>query len=209
MKTEQAEHHGQDRRGGKVKGHVERSCKGRRSGRGERGAAMVEFAIIAMVLLTLAIGAFEMGMAWSDSQLVTQAARTGARSASQLGTNAAADSFSVESIEAALGSLGGNVTRIVVFEANAADGSMPAACETASPPGIAGSCSIYDGTDFGTYASWVDGSWTPSARQNSFDNADFVGVTVEVERPYMTGLFGSTVFNMSDTAVMRIEPLAD
>ncbi len=180
-----------------------------RRGRGERGAAMVEFAIIAMVLLTLAIGAFEMGMAWSDSQLVTQAARTGARSASQLGTNAAADSFSVESIEAALGSLGGNVTRIVVFEANAADGSMPSACETATPPGIAGSCSIYDGTDFGTYASWVDGSWTPSARQNSFDNADFVGVTIEVERPYMTGLFGSTVFNMSDTAVMRIEPLAD
>ncbi|MEM9653495.1 MAG: TadE family protein [Actinomycetota bacterium] len=181
----------------------------RRRTRTERGAAMVEFAIISSVLLTLAIGAFEMGMAWSDSQLVTQAARTGARSASQLGTNAAADSFSVESIEAALGDLGDGVTRIVVFDAAAADGSMPAACEAASPPGIAGSCSIYDSTDFGTYGAWVDGSWTPGARDNSFDNADYIGIRIEVERPYLTGFFGSGVFNMSDTAVMRIEPLAD
>ncbi|MEM7323600.1 MAG: TadE family protein [Actinomycetota bacterium] len=181
----------------------------RRRTRTERGAAMVEFAIISSVLLTLAIGAFEMGMAWSDSQLVTQAARTGARSASQLGTNAAADSFSVESIEAALGDLGDGVTRIVVFDAAAADGSMPAACEAASPPGIAGSCSIYDSTDFGTYGAWVDGSWTPGTRDNSFDNADYIGIRIEVERPYLTGFFGSGVFNMSDTAVMRIEPLAD
>lgn len=170
---------------------------------------MVEFAIIAMVILTLAFGAFEMGMAWSDSQLVTQAARTGARSASQLGTNAAADSFSVESIEAALGDIGTDVTRIVVYEANSADGSMPAGCEAASPPGVVGSCSVYDSSDFGTYASWVNGSWSPSSRLNSFDSADYVGVTIEVERPYRTGFFGSSVFTISDTAVMRIEPLAD
>lgn len=170
---------------------------------------MVEFAIISMLLLTLAFGAFEMGMAWSDSQLVTQAARTGARSASQLGTNAAADSFSVESIEAALGDLGDDVTRIVVYEANAADGSMPPACETAGPPGIVGSCSIYDAGDFGTYGAWVNGSWGPGDRINTFDGADYVGVTIEIERPYVTGLFGGSVFNMSDTAVMRIEPLAD
>lgn len=176
----------------------------------ERGAALVEFSLVAIVLLTLAIGTFEMGMAWSDSQLITQAARTGARSAAQLGTNSAADSFSVESIEAALGDLRDGVTRIVVYDASAADGSMPAACESASPPGIAGSCSIYDVTDFGTYGSWVDGAWAPSGRDNSFDNADYVGVRVEVDRPYMTGLFGAgAMFNMSDTAVMRIEPLAD
>ena len=77
---------------------------------GERGVALVEFAIIATVFLTLAFGAFEMGLAWSDSQLVTQGARTGARVASQLGSNAAADSFSVESIEAALGDLGDDLT---------------------------------------------------------------------------------------------------
>ncbi|MEM7275878.1 MAG: TadE family protein [Actinomycetota bacterium] len=181
----------------------------RRNPRRERGAAMVEFALVATLLLTLAFGTFEMGMAWSDSQLVTQAARTGARSATQLGRNPAADSFTVESIEAALGDLRAGVTRIVIYEANAADGSMPAGCETATPPGIVGSCSVYDSTDFGTYGAWVDGSWTPTDRLNGFEDADYVGVTIEVDRPYVTGLFGGSVFNMRDTAVMRIEPNAD
>lgn len=176
---------------------------------GERGAALVEFAIIATVFLTLAFGAFEMGLAWSDSQLVTQGARTGARVASQLGSNAAADSFSVESIEAALGDLGDDLTRIVIYEANAVDGSMPPACESASPPGIANQCSIYDKTAFGTYGSWSDGSWAPSNRDDSFGSADYVGVTIEVARPYATGFFAGSTFNIADTTVMRIEPQPD
>ncbi len=172
----------------------------------ERGAALVEFAIIATVFLTMSFGTFEMGLAWSDSQLVTQAARTGARSATQLGVNPAADSFSVESIEAALGDLRTDVTRIVIYEANAADGSMPAACVAAAPPGIAGFCSVYDQTDFGTYGAWSNGLWQPSSRDNDSDTADFVGVTVEVARPYATGFFGSSTFTITDTTVMRIEP---
>jgi hypothetical protein len=177
-----------------------------RSSEKERGAALVEFAIIATVFLTLAFGAFEMGLAWSDSQLVTQAARTGARVATQLGTDGAADSFSVESIEAALGDLSDDVTRIVIFDASAADGSMPGACVGVGPPGIAGSCSVYDKNDFGNYGAWNDGAWLPSTRNNTFDNADYVGVAVEVSRPYVTGFFSGQTFNISDTTVMRVEP---
>lgn len=172
----------------------------------ERGAAMVEFAIIASVLLTIAFGVFEMGMAWGDSQLVTQAARSGARAATQLGTSSSADSFSVESIEAALGDLGDDLVRVVIYDAAAADGTMTAACAAASPPGVAGSCSVYDQTDYGTYGSWVDGAWAPTARNNVFDQSDYVGVMVEVERPYLTGFFGGQTFTMIETTVMRIEP---
>ncbi|MGI9598795.1 MAG: TadE/TadG family type IV pilus assembly protein [Acidimicrobiales bacterium] len=187
--------------------NIERRRARRRSGRGdERGAAMVEFAIIATVFLMLAFGTFEMGTAWSDSQLVTQAARTGARTATQLGQNAAADSFSVESIEAALGDLDDDVTRIVIFDAGAADGAMPPARVAASPPGIVGSCSIYDKNDFGTYGAWVDGAWLPSARDDSFSGADYVGVSIDVARPYVTGFFSGSTFNITDTTVMRIEP---
>ncbi|MGH1491422.1 MAG: TadE/TadG family type IV pilus assembly protein [Acidimicrobiales bacterium] len=178
----------------------------RKTGRSERGAALVEFAIIATVFLSLAFGTFEMGLAWSDSQLVTQAARTGARAAAQLGKDSAADSFSVESIEAALGKLDDDVTRIVIFDAGATDGSMPAACVTAGPPGIAGSCSVYDKNDFGTYGAWNDGAWLPSARNDTFDNADHIGVAIEVDRPYVTGFFSGSTFAISDTTVMRIEP---
>ena len=169
---------------------------------------MVEFAIMATLLLTLAFGTFEMGMGWSDGQLVTQATRAGARSASQLGVNAAADSFAVESIEAALGDLSDDLTRIVIYDASAADGSMPPACEAAAPPGVADLCSVYDDTAFGTYGSWVDGAWPPSDRDNSLATGDHVGVTVEIDRPYITGFLGNNSFRMADTTVMRIEPYA-
>ncbi len=174
----------------------------------DRGAALVELAIMATVLLTLVFGVFETGMAWSDSQLVTQAARTGARSVSQLGIDAQADSFAVQSIEAALGDLGDDVTRIVIYDAAAADGAMPAACAAAPSPGIAGQCSVYDQTDFGTYGSWVDGAWAPADRDNDRDTGHYLGVTVEVDRPFITGFLGGTSFAIADTAVMRIEPNA-
>lgn len=170
---------------------------------------MVELALAAVILITLAIGTMEMGLAWNDSQLVTQATRSGARGATQLGQDPAADSFTVASIEATLGSLGTQVTRIVIYEANDPTGAMPAACETAGPPGVAGNCSVYDASDFGTYGSWVDGLWTPAERSNSFDGADYIGVRVELERPYVTGLFGTSPLSISDTTVMRIEPNAD
>lgn len=174
----------------------------------ERGAALVEFAIVGILLLTMSFGTFEMGLAWSDSQLVTQAARTGARSATQLGINTASDSFSVEAIEAALGDLQDDVTRIVIYEANAADGAMPPACASAAPPGIPGQCSIYDKTDFGTYGAWTNGSWAPTGRDNTSASADYVGVTVEVDRPFVTGFFSGRSLSISDTTVMRIEPKA-
>jgi hypothetical protein len=174
--------------------------------RSERGAALVEFSLIATLFFTMAFGTFEMGLAWSDSQLVTQAARTGARSGTQLGVNAAADSFAVEAIEAGLGDLRNDLTRIVIYDANAVDGSMPPSCESALPPGIAGLCSVYDASDFGTYGAWVDGAWLPSSRDNDSDTADYIGVQVEVARPYVTGFFSGSTFTIIDTTVMRIEP---
>lgn len=53
----------------------------KRKGRGERGQAMVEFAIVLPLLLLLIIAIFEFGRAWEVYHAVTDAARLGARSA--------------------------------------------------------------------------------------------------------------------------------
>jgi Flp pilus assembly protein TadG len=45
------------------------------------GQAMVEFALVAPLLLMLVIGVFEFGRAWNDYQVITEAARAGARAA--------------------------------------------------------------------------------------------------------------------------------
>ena len=46
---------------------------------GERGQSLVEFAIALPVLLAVVIGIFEFGMAWNQRQVITNAAREGAR----------------------------------------------------------------------------------------------------------------------------------
>jgi len=47
----------------------------------DAGQAMVEFALVAPLLLMLVIGVFEFGRAWNDYQVITEAARAGARAA--------------------------------------------------------------------------------------------------------------------------------
>lgn len=51
----------------------------RRGALGNRGQSLVEFAIALPVLLAIVIGIFEFGMAWNQRQVVTNAAREGAR----------------------------------------------------------------------------------------------------------------------------------
>ncbi|MGH7572953.1 MAG: TadE/TadG family type IV pilus assembly protein [Gemmatimonadota bacterium] len=47
--------------------------------REERGQSLVEFAIALPLLLAIVIGIFEFGMAWNQRQVITNAAREGAR----------------------------------------------------------------------------------------------------------------------------------
>lgn len=47
----------------------------------DRGQALVEFALVVPLLLMLVIGIFEFGRAWNVYQVLTEAARAGARAA--------------------------------------------------------------------------------------------------------------------------------
>lgn len=53
----------------------------RRPGRRDDGQSLVEMAIVLPILLALLVGIFEMGRAWNVYQVLTNAAREGARSA--------------------------------------------------------------------------------------------------------------------------------
>lgn len=53
----------------------------RRAGRRDDGQSLVEMAIVLPILLALLVGIFEMGRAWNVYQVITNAAREGARTA--------------------------------------------------------------------------------------------------------------------------------
>ncbi len=171
----------------------------------DRGAALIEFSLVTLLLATIGLGTFELGTAWSDSQLVTQAARSGARVAAQMSDDPNADVRIVEAIEAALGDLTTADVRIVIYDAAAPDGAMDGPCVPANPPGKNGKCSVYDESHFTTFSQ---GSWDPGDRTTDLLNPVYIGVLVEVQRPSLTGLFSPLTFDMHDTAVMRAEPEA-
>lgn len=51
----------------------------RRRPRGETGAAAIEFALVAMILLMITSAVFEFGRTWNEVEVLTSAAREGAR----------------------------------------------------------------------------------------------------------------------------------
>lgn len=167
----------------------------------ERGAALVELSIVALILTSIAAGTLEIGLAWSDAQLVTQAARSGARVAAQVGDDPNADQYILDAVEAALGDLAGEPAQIKIYNAEAADGAMHVSCETASHPGNT-RCSIYDESHFVTFAQ---GSWNPSARDSTIAQGAYIGIEITVDRPLATQFLGTGTMAISETAVMRIE----
>ncbi len=117
----------------------------RRNSDGERGAVIVELAMVVPILMTLVLGMFEVGTAWSASQTVVQASRSGARTVSQLGTFGAADQQAVLAVISTFGNDVDDIQRIIVFDASGGQ-ALPAGCDVAGAP--TGTCNIYRAADF-------------------------------------------------------------
>ena len=66
-----------------------------------RGQALVEFALVVPMLLLMLVGIIEFGRAWNMSQVVTDAARQGARTAAVLNPDPSASVDSVRAVVAA------------------------------------------------------------------------------------------------------------
>lgn len=83
--------------------------------RDRRGAALIEFAITATLLLTLLFGISDMGRAWWARQVITQASREGARKGAIYNTTITLDSVRAATLRAvAAGGLDTSSTRLTI-----------------------------------------------------------------------------------------------
>ena len=91
---------------------------------------MIEFALVGMLLATMAFGTIEYGYGWRSSMSVLTAARAGARSVASMGTDNQSDYFALTSIRTNLDSAGllDGLQRVVVYRADATNGDPPAVC---------------------------------------------------------------------------------
>ena len=191
---------------------------------GERGAALVEMILLTPILVMLAIGILEYGLAWRDSITVSSTLRAGARVGSNAGHDRLADYNALLAVQAAVASIpNAQIQKIVIFRSNTADGKVPDNCKT-STTGISGSCNVYTGAqlaslslaNFGTTGSGatadcattaLDARWCPLKRETrQAVGTDYFGIWIQVSHPYVTRIFPGSGLTITDSTVMRIEP---
>ncbi len=184
-----------------------------RRARGERGAVIVEIALVLPLLLMLGFGISDMGLAWRDKVTVETAARAGARTGANLGNNPLTD-YNV--LKTTLSGMSGipqsNVDEVVVFNADSS-GTVPATCKAGTS--VSGLCNVYlpatfnlASTSFGCNGG-PDTSWCPTNRVVSqAAGTDYLGVYVRAHRTSLTKLITGGQFTLSATAVFRLDPSA-
>jgi hypothetical protein len=195
---------------------------------GDRGAALVEAALVTPVFFLLMFGIFEFGLMFRDLQTTADAAGNGARKGAVVGPRPGpnghyADYEIVKVIRESFGATPIEwIERIVIFEAlppgaGGAVGQVPQACRIAD--GTGANCNVYNAQaaflavetgDFDHFLCPGTGptcGWPPGERSNgpSSLEIDYLGVYIRLERPYVTGIFGST-FTIEQAEIVRLEP---
>ncbi len=177
---------------------------------GDRGAALVEAALIIPVVVIILFGVIEFGFLFATAQTANSSARAGARQAAQQYA-LTPGSTSADQVKAAvvadLKNLDGFGTPVEmwIYQADAnGDYVSDASFGTCN----AGNCIRYfgwNGSDFTT----VSGSWGPGGGEGTPDacgaTVDSVGVYTVVSHKYIAGIFGRTQ-SVTENTVMRFEP---
>ncbi|MGQ0433247.1 MAG: TadE/TadG family type IV pilus assembly protein [Microthrixaceae bacterium] len=184
--------------------------------RAERGATMLEFALVLPFLLLMAFGTAEMGLAWVANNRVEGSSSTAARIGASSGSLAEADRNILVSLRSSLpASELANLDRVVVFKPTDADGTVPTACIKAagdgSQVGVSTQCNTYSGDTVRTVSDTTDlGSaddyWAPSTRKDSLAGPpDRIGIWLRTTHPAQTGTFWSE-FTITKSSIYRIQP---
>jgi len=198
-----------------------------RRGQGDRGSVIAELALVSPLLIIFALGIFEFGFIFRDTNVMANSLRSAARVGAQSKNGSSADLSALQTLMTSTAKLqNATVTKVIIYKSTSANGAPPANCLTATtsgakPYGVSGSCSVYLGTDLTTAnlstsnfncptlgaSSW-DANWCPSSRQATVTTSlDYLGVYIEVKYNGTTGLLPGRTVTLKDRAISRIEPI--
>lgn len=190
----------------------------RRARSNDRGIVLIEFVLVAPLLLMLILGIFEYGNAWRQVGSVERAAQQGARTAASMANHRFADYEALRAIDTATRDLPGlTVDRVIIYRP-AADGSIPnPACLSGSVPGV---CNRYTGANVRSTspagfsggsssapscAGSIDAAWCPLGRSRQQATIARIGVHITLTYQSVTNMLPTTV-TIERTAVYQIDP---
>ena len=188
---------------------------------GDRGATILELALVMPFLLLLGLGTAELGLGWIANDHVEGASAQAARVASVSGSRVEADRDVLMAIAAALpaGDLN-TLDRVVIFKPGAG-GVVPTGCIKVlgdpSETGVTAACNTYSGatvravtalsmTGFGGGVTAKDRYWAPAVRNDALaDPPDFIGVWVRTTHlSNLGGFFPETT--ITKVSIFQIQP---
>ncbi len=195
---------------------------------GDGGAVLVEFALVAPFIVSVALGIMEFGIAWRDANVLERSVAAGARTGASWGDEGWADLGALGSIEGVMsGATSLEIEKVVLFNARSS-GTVPASCAALSgPAGIDSGgvqCNVYsaaqiaDQNPYAAFGQWGPGApcggshwdrwWCPAGRDGTrAGGTDYVGVWIQARYTPVTGLLPSSAM-FERTAVFQVEPKA-
>ena len=187
----------------------------------DRGATILEFALLLPVLLLLGLGTAEMGMGWVATDRAQTATVQGARLAAVSGSRVESDRDVLLALQASLpGDQLARLDRVVIFKPSSAQGTVPVGCVKApgdtSQTGNA-SCNTYTGatvrsvtagsmSGLGGGPSAADRYWAPATRKDTLVGPpDYIGVWIRTTHDNVTGSFFGDL-TLTKKSIFRIQP---
>jgi len=173
---------------------------------GQRGAVAVEMAIVVPVLVLLGFGMLEFGLAFKAKLDMSHAVNQATRNATVLGTDDYADIEILKALEAGLNGDLAVVVHVDIFDADT-DGS-PVSWDRYMPD--AGGCGWVPcpDPDLGAPTYGTPDDFKPCNRDVTLDGdgVDTIGVQVEYNHTWVTGVLGMDPQVWHETARARMEP---
>ena len=189
-------------------------CRLRRKFRTERGAAMIEMAIVTPLLVLLVFGIVEYGLLFREKMTIAAATTSAARTGATMGARDEADYRILQALEAGLYDQvdAAVLISVEIFKANPVTGAKIAShvdtytytpavpckwspCPDPSQPG---------GPDYGA------GTWIPADRDTTLDPSggglDVLGVDVLYHHSAITSIIPGVDRDLQERALVRLEP---
>jgi Flp pilus assembly protein TadG len=173
----------------------------------ERGAALVEAALIIPILILVTFGAIEMGFAFNEQGTIRAATRTAARAAS---TQAKAPWTDVGTT--AVDTLNSSVANLSSGTPNFALLYNPANGNPTTIGGCSNNCAVFTwNASTKKFVAAGGEAWLPQERNACSGQTDEIAVFLSVEHRWLTGLpfTGSGSKTLTSKTVMSLEPISD
>lgn len=177
----------------------------RRSQR-ERGAAMVEFALVSPLFFLILFGGIELGLIFRGNLAVEDMTRSAARVASIVRDDPEADRAILTEIDSRTSSLNGEILNVIIFSGDTLDSEMPPGCISGAggPVSISNVCNSYSASDVADIAAG-GGVLGTALKDTEREQWDIIGITVQYRQDSITGIIDGVTLNSTTVEVIELD----